>query len=288
MLSTIHNGDVPYCIVPQCNGLVKPDIVFFGESLPDGFRQNMPKVAQANLMIIMGTSLTVQPFASLPNYALEGIPRVLINLERVGGLGSRPDDVCILSECDKGVRDLADALSWGEELEALWKEISGMEAGGDAMQSPPETRSKDEILEDEIENLTREVDHALKLSNGHQQYLEEHLGKKIARGPSEQSDEIKSRTSNDGPEIDGPSALSITQDLNNHGLADKPRESEVKNQRTSKSASSSTPIKADTEGTATATGPDQSTVALEASEDFIRPDPPITTVRRTRIRHRMP
>ena len=47
-------------------GLVKPDIVFFGEALPPRFsemlRQDMPK---CDLLIVMGTSLAVQPFASL-------------------------------------------------------------------------------------------------------------------------------------------------------------------------------------------------------------------------------
>jgi hypothetical protein len=45
---------------------VKPDIVFFGESLPARFfslaEQDLPVV---DLMIVMGTSLVVQPFASL-------------------------------------------------------------------------------------------------------------------------------------------------------------------------------------------------------------------------------
>lgn len=47
-------------------GLVKPDIVFFGESLPARFFQYMPTdFSKADLLIVMGTSLTVQPFASL-------------------------------------------------------------------------------------------------------------------------------------------------------------------------------------------------------------------------------
>ena len=47
-------------------GLVKPDIVFFGESLPERFFQYMNRdFSQADLLIVMGTSLTVQPFASL-------------------------------------------------------------------------------------------------------------------------------------------------------------------------------------------------------------------------------
>jgi NAD-dependent histone deacetylase SIR2 len=276
MLSAVQNGDVPQCVVPQCNGLVKPDIVFFGEPLPDGFRQNMPKVAQANLMIIMGTSLTVQPFASLPGYALEGIPRVLINLERVGGLGSRPDDVCILSECDRGVRDLADALSWREELEVLWKEVSGMEAEGDALQPPLDTRSKDEILEDEIENLTREVDHTLKLSNGHKQYLEDHLGKKIVKGALEKADELEPKVANDGLGADGPSTVSITQDLEIPKVVSKSSMTDTENQRTSESASSPMLIKADVEKPTI--GSDQSTTAAGASENFIRADPLTTNM----------
>ena len=47
-------------------GLVKPDIVFFGESLPPRFFQGMKTdFPQGDLLIVMGTSLTVQPFASL-------------------------------------------------------------------------------------------------------------------------------------------------------------------------------------------------------------------------------
>ncbi len=47
-------------------GLVKPDIVFFGESLPARFFQYMATdFSKADLLIVLGTSLTVQPFASL-------------------------------------------------------------------------------------------------------------------------------------------------------------------------------------------------------------------------------
>lgn len=50
----------------RTEGLVKPDIVFFGESLPARFFQYMATdFSKADLLIVMGTSLTVQPFASL-------------------------------------------------------------------------------------------------------------------------------------------------------------------------------------------------------------------------------
>jgi len=49
-----------------CEGLVKPDIVFFGENLPDRFWNHLDTdFPEADLLIVMGTSLVVQPFASL-------------------------------------------------------------------------------------------------------------------------------------------------------------------------------------------------------------------------------
>ncbi len=50
----------------HCNGLVKPNIVFFGEPLPARFhRQRAMDYPQCDLLIVMGTSLVVQPFAGL-------------------------------------------------------------------------------------------------------------------------------------------------------------------------------------------------------------------------------
>ena len=46
--------------------MVKPDIVFFGENLPSRFFQLLPDdFRRCDLLIIFGTSLAVQPFASL-------------------------------------------------------------------------------------------------------------------------------------------------------------------------------------------------------------------------------
>jgi hypothetical protein len=77
-----------------------------------------PQVAvlptQADLCIVLGTSLQVQPLASLPGACKSGVPRVLINMERVGGLGSRSDDVLLPMErvhLSPGVVDLVDDLS---------------------------------------------------------------------------------------------------------------------------------------------------------------------------------
>ncbi len=89
---------------------------------------------------------------------------VLINSEAVGGLGSRSDDVLILGDCDAGVRKLAAALGWLEELEALWAKTQP-EKPQEKPDEPPKT--KDQKIEDEVERLTAEVDHALKISGDH-------------------------------------------------------------------------------------------------------------------------
>jgi NAD-dependent deacetylase sirtuin 2 len=77
----------------KAGGLVKPDIVFFGEQLPDRFYQlsgilPFPGFApgdsdfdKCDLLIVMGTSLVVQPFASLIDRVPKECPRLLLNRE---------------------------------------------------------------------------------------------------------------------------------------------------------------------------------------------------------------
>jgi NAD-dependent deacetylase sirtuin 2 len=92
----IFADDIPLCTEPGCakvpenedepyKGLVKPDIVFFGEALPSRFGSLvMQDARECDLLIIMGTSLTVQPFASVANKVRDDCPRLLINIEKVG------------------------------------------------------------------------------------------------------------------------------------------------------------------------------------------------------------
>lgn len=176
MQEAVSKAEVPHCIVPECNGLVKPDIVFFGEPLPEEFHKNRALPGTADLCIVMGTSLSVQPFASLPNFCDEGVPRVLINMERVGGLGSRPDDVLLLGDCDTGVRKFAAALGWEEELEALWSSTRPKKDKRKSHTAPPK-KSEDEVLNDQIAILTEEVDKSLQISSEHDNNLRTQLAK---------------------------------------------------------------------------------------------------------------
>ena len=56
---------IPRC--PACGGVVKPDITFFGEMLPAGALELAGAwAAEADLVLVLGSSLLVQPAASIP------------------------------------------------------------------------------------------------------------------------------------------------------------------------------------------------------------------------------
>ncbi|XP_012264948.2 NAD-dependent protein deacetylase sirtuin-2 [Athalia rosae] len=140
MKDKILGDELPKC--EECkSGIIKPDIVFFGEVLPERFYSCIDKdFKQADLLIIMGSSLVVQPFASLVDKVPPSCPRLLINKEKVGmqdrvmkflglkqGLmfdntdGNTGRDVAWLGECDIGCQLLADKLGWGEEMKIFIK-----------------------------------------------------------------------------------------------------------------------------------------------------------------------
>ncbi|KAK1985382.1 Sir2 family protein [Colletotrichum cereale] len=161
MQKHVQDEVVPKC--DTCGGLVKPDIVFFGEALPESFRNNTHLPAMADLVIVLGTSLSVYPFAGLAEASRSGIPRLLLNRERVGQMGRRADDVVELGACDAGVRKLATLLSWGDELEDLWRGIVGEKEAARQLASAANEGEVD--LEEEIRRVTEGVDAALKLDD---------------------------------------------------------------------------------------------------------------------------
>lgn len=70
---------LPRC--PRCGGLVKPNIVFYGENLDEALlERGFSEFAECDLALVMGSSLTVYPAAALPEAAAEnGRTLVIIN-----------------------------------------------------------------------------------------------------------------------------------------------------------------------------------------------------------------
>ncbi|RWS28062.1 NAD-dependent protein deacetylase sirtuin-2-like protein [Leptotrombidium deliense] len=129
------NDQIPHC--DNCNALVKPDIVFFGERLPEKFFSSVDDdFSKCDLLLIIGTSLKVQPFASLIDVCSTKTPRLLINKTESGNsndfsaflglrsglqFGSKDNyrDVFWKGDCDDGCKQLAESLGWSESLKKL-------------------------------------------------------------------------------------------------------------------------------------------------------------------------
>jgi len=128
-----EGGTVPPC--QACGGLLRPGITLYGEQLPQRFRDNATvDFKQADLVIVMGTSLSVQPFAGLLGGLSHNCSVLLINREvpyviralarsRVmWSITSRitkrqPGKIgTLLGECDDSVRWLTRQVGWDSEL----------------------------------------------------------------------------------------------------------------------------------------------------------------------------
>lgn len=73
----------PRCI--RCNGRLRPDVVWFGENLPDkAWRSAMQQVNKCDLLVSVGTSGVVMPAAGIPEKALAaGAAVIHVNREDV-------------------------------------------------------------------------------------------------------------------------------------------------------------------------------------------------------------
>nr|XP_055025431.1 NAD-dependent protein deacetylase sirtuin-1 [Misgurnus anguillicaudatus] len=114
----IFNQVVPHCLrcpsdIPYA--IMKPDIVFFGENLPEFFHRAMKQDKdEVDLLIVIGSSLKVRPVALIPSSVPHEVPQVLINREPLPHLNF---DVELLGDCDVIINELCHRL--GGDFEQL-------------------------------------------------------------------------------------------------------------------------------------------------------------------------
>ena len=103
----------------KCGGWVKPDIVFFGQNLPDRMWElsetDFPK---CKLLIVLGTSLKVFPFAGMVDWVTTGVPRYLINNEAAGPWSTdhpKPHDYFIKGDIQDVARGVINTAGWSED-----------------------------------------------------------------------------------------------------------------------------------------------------------------------------
>jgi NAD-dependent deacetylase len=67
----------------SCNGVLRPDVVFFGEMLPPGaLEKAFSLAAKASLLLVVGSSIVVYPAAQVPTMARKAGARLaIVNLE---------------------------------------------------------------------------------------------------------------------------------------------------------------------------------------------------------------
>jgi NAD-dependent deacetylase len=97
---------VPRC---ECGGVFKPDITFFGESLPEqAFVRSQELAIRAKVMLVLGTSLTVFPAAGLPRLTLQAGGKVFIVNGQPTGLDdyaeARYDDLQVFADAMMGLK----------------------------------------------------------------------------------------------------------------------------------------------------------------------------------------
>jgi len=88
----IEHGTIPQCL--NCNGILKPDVILFGEQLPQAaWQEAQRETRQCDLMLVAGASLEVLPVAGLPLQALDRGAHLIIVNNTSTYLGARADIV---------------------------------------------------------------------------------------------------------------------------------------------------------------------------------------------------
>jgi NAD-dependent histone deacetylase SIR2 len=107
------NSDSEFDVTPtnwSC-GVMKPDITFFGEPLPDEFSRRLTEHDRdlVDLVIVIGTSLKVAPVSEVVPFLPPNIPQIYISRTPVSHVNF---DIDLLGDCDVVVAELCRRAGW--------------------------------------------------------------------------------------------------------------------------------------------------------------------------------
>lgn len=162
----------------QSFGVMKPDITFFGENLPDRYHHTIKEdVRKCDLLICIGTSLKVAPVSEIVNRIPDEVPQILINRDPINHCEF---DVELLGYCDQAItwlcgkqlnweikhKDFQKLLNSGLELETIDEEfgrykitdaderlqlsLKKLETSKDILKETPENKGEDNGKKEEI------------------------------------------------------------------------------------------------------------------------------------------
>ncbi|MDD5729394.1 MAG: NAD-dependent protein deacylase [Victivallales bacterium] len=96
----VKTGKTPRC--DRCGGIIKPRIVFFGEQLDENtLTQAFAAAGRADLMLVLGSTLVVQPAASLPLHTLKNGGKIVI----INDMPTPLDNEAVIKYDDLGALD---------------------------------------------------------------------------------------------------------------------------------------------------------------------------------------
>ncbi|XP_014216482.1 NAD-dependent protein deacetylase sirtuin-1 isoform X1 [Copidosoma floridanum] len=140
-------------------GVLKPDIVFFGEGLPDAFHDAMANDKDVcDLLIVIGSSLKVRPVALIPSSIPHSVPQILINRESLPHLEF---DVELLGDGDIVINQLCHMLD-GNYKEVCWRDTILEEAPSllpsltDSWEQSQDTLTNQEYSQDSEANVEQD------------------------------------------------------------------------------------------------------------------------------------
>lgn len=99
-------------------GVMKPDITFFGEALPDEFGRRLVEHDRniVDLVIVIGTSLKVAPVSELVPFLPPDVPQLYISRTPVTHINF---DIDLLGDCDVVVAELCRRAGWDLQHEMI-------------------------------------------------------------------------------------------------------------------------------------------------------------------------
>ncbi|XP_016343380.1 NAD-dependent protein deacetylase sirtuin-1-like [Sinocyclocheilus anshuiensis] len=219
----IFNQVVPHC--PRCPSdvpyaIMKPDIVFFGENLPEFFHRAMKQDKdEVDLLIVIGSSLKVRPVALIPSSIPHDVPQVLINREPLPHLNF---DVELLGDCDVIVNELCHRLGGDFEqlcfsssrLSEITEKPSAQGPVTGASEDVPNTECQDSLSPEKEEPETASSP-AARRTSPHPEPLPETNTYEIDSNPKEHPPKMERRAACDATE-----ALDSTDDVKEEETAD--------------------------------------------------------------------
>lgn len=122
-------------------GIMKPDIVFFGEKLSDDFDHALIEDREkASLLIVIGSSLSVAPVSKVVGHLPHSTPTILINRAPIRDRGL---DIVLLGYADFIVEWLSHRLGWQLPKPQPDKSVVGEASAISGASTPSETPSID-------------------------------------------------------------------------------------------------------------------------------------------------